>query len=119
MNRRPDETRHWVPNTNVFVSKTGDLIIKVDLSGLIAGDFEVTVESRKLRIKGVRRDSEVSDSRQLWVNEIPGGPFETVLEVPEGIDLSAVSSAYVNGVLRILVPLETGLSGTPQSPNLN
>ena len=119
MNPEPDQTRHWLPNTNVFVSKTGDLIIKVDLSGLLAGDVEVTVENKSLRIKGVRRDSEVGDSRQLLVKEIPAGPFESVLEIPEGFDLSASSSAYLNGLLRIVVPGKDGASGIPQSPQRN
>jgi HSP20 family molecular chaperone IbpA len=119
MNPKPDETPHWFPNTNVFVSKSGHLVIKVALSGLVAGDVEITVENKKLRIKGARHDPEMSHSRQLLVNEIPAGPFESVLEVPEGFDLSASSSAYLNGMLRIVVPPKPSPSGTPPSPQRN
>lgn len=119
MNPMPDESHHWPPNTNVFVSQSGDLIIKVALSGLAAGDLEVTVENNSLRIKGARRDPEVSNSSQLLVNEIPAGPFESVLEVPEGFDLSASSSACLNGLLRIVVPPKGSPPVTPQSPQSN
>ncbi len=113
MNRNPDGTRHWIPNTNVFISKAGDLIIKVDLSGLLAGDLEITVEDKTLTIKGVRRDSEAGNSRQQLITEIPEGPFESVVEVPSGFDMSASNSAYLNGILRIVVPPQ----GSPSSPS--
>jgi HSP20 family molecular chaperone IbpA len=38
------------------------------------------------------------------VMEITYGPFETVLELPAGYDLSNAKAIYVNGFLRIDVP---------------
>jgi HSP20 family molecular chaperone IbpA len=37
--------------------------------------------------------------------EINYGPFESVLELPEGYDLGLAKAAYLNGFLRIDVPL--------------
>jgi HSP20 family molecular chaperone IbpA len=37
--------------------------------------------------------------------EINYGPFESVLELPAGYDLSQAKAAYLNGFLRIDVPL--------------
>jgi HSP20 family molecular chaperone IbpA len=37
--------------------------------------------------------------------EINYGPFESVLELPPGYDLSQAKAAYLNGFLRIDVPL--------------
>jgi HSP20 family molecular chaperone IbpA len=36
--------------------------------------------------------------------EINYGPFESVLELPPGYDLSQAKAAYLNGFLRIDVP---------------
>jgi HSP20 family molecular chaperone IbpA len=36
--------------------------------------------------------------------EITYGPFETVLDLPAGYDLSRAKAIYVNGFLRIDVP---------------
>jgi len=116
MNPEPDGTRYWSPNTNVFVSKTGDLIIKVAISGLRSQDLEITLESKNLRITGVLRDPELSDARQLLVNEIPIGRFDSVLEVPDGFEGSAAKAAYAGGVLRIIVPRKAGPAGTFESP---
>ena len=43
--------------------------------------------------------------------EINYGPFETVLELPPGYDLSQARAAYLNGFLRIDVPM----AAQPQS----
>ena len=109
----PDANRYWCPNTNVFISGSGELIIKADLSGLAAADLEISVENQRLKIKGVRRDPEVNDSSQLLVKEIAAGPFESVLEVPDGFDLSAARSSYLNGNLRIVVPPKTRPPAAP------
>ena len=37
--------------------------------------------------------------------EINYGPFESVLELPSGYDLGQAKAAYLNGFLRIDVPL--------------
>lgn len=107
------EKPHWSPNTDVFISKTGGLIIKVDLGGIRSEDLQITVEGRRLKITGVRRDSELDDAKALLIDGIPGGPFESVLEIPDGYDLSASRAAYLNGVLRIDVPREASTSENP------
>jgi len=51
------------------------------------------------------------------VMEISYGPFESVLELPAGYDLSQAKAAYVNGFLRIDVPLaRQPLSKTTKVP---
>jgi HSP20 family molecular chaperone IbpA len=119
MSPEPDGKRYWCPNTNVFISKSGDLIIKVDLCGLRSEDVAITVENNKLRIRGVRHDAEANDASQLLVNEIPAGPFESVMEVPDGFDVSASSSAYRNGILRILIPRKGRPLADPGPPSRN
>lgn len=104
MNSELDTPHYWIPKTNVFITENGDLIIKADVCGLRAGEVEIVVENKRLVLKGVRRDLEADNSRQLLVNEIPAGRFESILEVPDGFDLMASSSAYLNGMLRIVVP---------------
>src|ERR1051326_128297 len=94
----------WIPSTNVFVSQSGHLIIQLDICGIQNGDLQVTAEKGKLRIAGHRRNPEFAAAKAMLVNEIPAGPFESVLELPSGFDIARASSAYVNGVLRISVP---------------
>jgi HSP20 family molecular chaperone IbpA len=94
----------WVPNTDVFIAPSGDLIICLELSGIRAGDINVTFENQRLRVTGNRASSGVATALNVLVHEINAGPFETSLEIPPGFDLQRASSAFLNGTLRIVAP---------------
>ena len=95
---------HWVPNTDVYVTDNG-LVIKVELAGMRSEHLEITVEGNRLRISGNRPDGCRSPKCSFLVMSINYGPFESELEVPAGYDLSQAKAAYLNGFLRIDVPV--------------
>jgi HSP20 family protein len=94
----------WVPNTDVYATDTG-LVIKVELAGMRSEHLEITVEGNRLRISGNRPDGCRAAKCNFLVMEINYGPFESVLEIQPGYDLSQAKAAYLNGFLRIDVPL--------------
>lgn len=105
VNRSPGSAKaHWVPNTDVYVTDNG-LIVKVELAGMRSEHLEITVENNRLRISGNRPDGCRAAKCSFLVMEINYGPFESVLEVPPGYDLAQAKAAYLNGFLRIDVPL--------------
>ena len=95
---------HWVPNTDVYVTDNG-LVVKVELAGMRSEHLEITVEGNRLRISGNRPDGCRAAKCSFLVMEINYGPFESVLEVPPGYDLGQAKAAYLNGFLRVDVPL--------------
>ena len=95
---------HWVPNTDVYATDDG-LVVKVELAGMRSEHLEITVEGNRLRISGSRPDGCRAAKCSFLVMEINYGPFESVLELPPGYDLSQAKAAYLNGFLRIDVPL--------------
>ena len=95
---------HWVPNTDVYATDNS-LVIKVELAGMKSDSLEITVEGNRLRIAGNRPDGCRANKCNFLVMEISYGPFESVLELPPGYDLSQAKAIYVNGFLRIEVPL--------------
>jgi len=95
---------HWVPNTDVYATDNG-LVVKVELAGMRSEHLEITVEGSRLRICGNRPDGCRAAKANFLVMEINYGPFESVLEMPEGYDLSQAKAAYLNGFLRIDVPV--------------
>jgi HSP20 family protein len=97
-------TGRWAPNTDVYSTDTG-LVVKVELSGMKSDSLEIIVEGQRLRINGVRHDGCRPPQCSFLVMEISYGPFETVLDLPAGYDLSRAKAVYVNGFLRIEVPL--------------
>jgi HSP20 family protein len=94
----------WIPNTDVYATDTG-LVIKVELAGMKSENLEITVEGHRLRISGSRPDVCRAHKCNFLVMEISYGPFESVLELPPGYDLSLAKAIYVNGFLRIDVPV--------------
>ncbi len=106
---------HWVPNTDVYVTDNG-LVIKVELAGMRSEHLEITVEGNRMRISGNRPDGCRAAKANFLVMEINYGPFESVLEVPPGYDLSQAKAAYLNGFLRIDVPVAARSSKTSKVP---
>lgn len=94
----------WVPNTDVYATD-GGLVIKVELAGMRSENLEINVEGNLLRISGTRPDGCRASKCNFIVMEINYGAFETVLELPPGYDLSKAKAAYLNGFLRIDVPV--------------
>ena len=94
----------WIPNTDVYATDTG-LVIKVELAGMKSENLEITVEGHRLRISGSRPDVCRAHKCNFLVMEISYGPFESVLELPPDYDLSLAKAIYVNGFLRIAVPV--------------
>jgi HSP20 family protein len=105
----------WVPNTDVYVTDNG-LVIKVELAGMRSEHLEITVEGNRLRISGNRPDGCRAAKCSFLVMEINYGPFESVLEVPPGYDLGQAKAAYLNGFLRIDVPVATRPSKSAKVP---
>src|SRR5882672_10596695 len=93
----------WVPNTDVYATENG-VVVKVELAGMRSEHLEITVEGTRLRISGNRPDGCRAPKCSFLAMEISYGPFESVLELPSGYDLSQAKAIYVNGFLRIDVP---------------
>jgi len=106
---------HWVPNTDVYATDNG-LVVKVELAGMRSENLEITVENNRLRIAGNRPDGCRSAKAHFLVMEINYGPFESMLEVPPGYDLSQAKATYLNGFLRIDVPLTARTSKNTKVP---
>ncbi len=101
--RKNNET-HWSPNTDVYLCDSG-LVIKVELAGMQRENLELTVDENNLRISGHRPDGSRASQCKFLAMEIDYGAFETVIELPEGCDVSRGKAVYQNGFLRIDIPL--------------
>ena len=106
---------HWVPNTDVYSTDEG-LVIKVELAGMKSDSLEITVEGNRLRIAGNRPDGCRAPKCSFLVMEISYGPFESILELPPAYDLTRAKASYLNGFLRIDVPVAQVNSKTTKVP---
>jgi HSP20 family protein len=102
-----DGDTHWTPNTDVYVTEEG-LVMKVELAGMRKEDLQLVIEGNKVKISGHRPDGCRAPKCKFLVMEINYGLFESVIELPNGYDLTQAKAAYQNGFLRIDVPLLKG-----------
>jgi HSP20 family protein len=101
-----DHEAQWAPNTDVYFCDSG-LVIKVELAGMQRENLELTVDGNNLRVSGQRPDGCRSAHCKFLVMEIDYGAFETVIEVPDGCDVSRGKAVYQNGFLRVDIPFTT------------
>ena len=96
---------HWIPNTDVYATTDG-LVVKVELAGMRREDLELAVvEGNRLVIMGQRPDGCRTPGVKFLVMEINYGTFECMIDVPAGYEISRATAHYVNGFLRIDVPV--------------
>ena len=65
----------------------------------------LTVDGNRLRISGQREDGCRGAKCSFQMMEINYGAFESIVELPDGFDLSQARAAYQNGFLRVDVPV--------------
>ncbi|MBN1658712.1 MAG: Hsp20/alpha crystallin family protein [Anaerolineae bacterium] len=88
----------WRPPTDVY--ETDDaIVVKVEIAGMKEEELEVSLDGRRLSIRGVRRDSGAKLRYQQM--EIQYGPFETEVEVPRALDYEQIEASYENGFLMV------------------
>jgi HSP20 family protein len=78
--------------------------VELDLPGVDPDSIELTVEQRVLTIRAERR-YEPQEGDEVVVNERPQGVYARQLFLAESLDSDRLSAEYVNGVLRLKIPV--------------
>jgi HSP20 family protein len=101
----------WQPAVNAY--RCDDCMrICVDLAGVARSDIELTVEPKRITLRGTRDVPEPADvkkrgSLQMLIMEIDYGSFERSLELPQEIDVSKAHAEQENGLLWIHLPIRS------------
>jgi HSP20 family protein len=97
----------WVPQMDMYETQD-EVVIWAELAGVDKDNLEVEVNSRAVRIHGLRREMPRSPEGTFRLAEIRYGRFERVLYLPSPVDTDVVSSSYANGLLTLhMAKLET------------
>jgi HSP20 family protein len=88
----------WRPPTDVY--ETGDsAVVRVEVAGLVEGDYEISLSGRVLVVSGERRDPAEKLAYQQM--EIRYGRFRTEVHLPWALDVTNHTATYENGFLMI------------------
>jgi HSP20 family protein len=97
----------WQPPLNAYRCEHG-VRICVDLAGVDRSQIDLSIEGRRLFIRGERETPEPSGEEdrpvQMIAMEIDYGPFEREMQLPDEVDLENVHAEQRNGMLWISLP---------------
>lgn len=97
----PRPARPWQPPTDVYENENG-VVVRLEIAGMRAEDFFITLDERRLIIEGVRQDPEPKQT--YYQMEIGYGDFHVEVHLPWIVDPDCVEATYENGFLRVFVP---------------
>lgn len=92
----------WVPTADIF-ARSGDLVIRVELSGVEPRDIDLTFHDNVLTISGERRSDLNDDEVDFYVHERFYGVFRRNITLPAGVDQDDISADFDNGLVEITV----------------
>jgi len=104
----------WRPATNVWET-TDELVVQVDLAGIERDAVEVWFDGLRLLIRGSRPDAGRGLRTHFHKLEIPSGPFERWIVLPDSVDSSRASASYRHGFLLAHIPFGDAVSGGRRS----
>ena len=90
--------RTWEPLCDVFETEN-QFIVVVELAGVSTNEVDLTLQSRKLILKGIRKEVPSPPKRDYHQMEIPFGPFYREIELPDDVDRETVNARYHEGFL--------------------
>jgi HSP20 family protein len=99
----------WRPAINAYRCQTC-IRICVDLAGVDRSVIDLTVEPRRVMIRGARELPEPAHGEeytiQLLTMEIDYGPFEREVSLPAEVEVDKAHAEQRNGLLWISLPLK-------------
>jgi HSP20 family protein len=99
----------WEPAINAYRCKNS-IRVCVDLAGVDRSVIDLTVEPRRVIIRGTRELPEPTDDEgcalQLLAMEIDYGPFEREVPMPAEVEIDQAHAEQRNGLLWISLPLK-------------
>lgn len=96
----------WKPSVNLYEDDER-YHVAVDLAGVQTDSVDLKVQDRMLVVAGRReapRPAKVRGSLRMHLMEIDDGHFCRTVEVPDRVDVDAISAEYRNGLLWIQLP---------------
>jgi HSP20 family protein len=95
--------RRWIPAMDL--AETQDAyVLRADLPGLAPEDVKIELENRVLTVSGERKSEQRSEESGWMRVERAFGAFRRSMTVPAGVDATAITAAFDNGVLTVTVP---------------
>ena len=92
----------WTPQMDIFETPE-EIMIWAEISGVEKADLDLEINSRAVKVSGIRKEMSRVSNGTYRLAEIQYGRFERILYLPSPVDTEVVSSSYSNGMLKIRI----------------
>lgn len=92
----------WTPQMDIFETPD-EIMIWAEIAGVEKDDLDLEINSRAVKIAGMRKETTRVPNGTYRLAEIQYGRFERVLYLPSPVDTDVVTSTYTNGLLKIRI----------------
>lgn len=89
----------------------GNLIARMNIPGVKPDDLDITVDEDSLSVSGSREEEKETGKKDYYNKEIRRGSFSRTISLPRSVDASKVAAEYVDGILKITMPVIEGEKG--------
>ena len=83
----------------------GNIIAEMNLPGMKLEDISVTFQNGSLKVAAKREEEKEKKEKDFFFKEIKRGTFERVIALPTNVKIDKTEAHYVNGVLKIVMPM--------------
>jgi HSP20 family protein len=92
----------FVPRTDIYETQD-NVVLLVDMPGVATDGVDITLEKRRLAIRGYAAEQGRQNYRLAYA-EYGVGDYERVFTLSEDIDREHIDASQKNGVLRLVLP---------------
>lgn len=90
----------WRPPTDVLETENS-ILVKLEVAGMQAGEFTLSVQPRLLAVRGNRTANELRGAYHQM--EINSGEFISVVELASPVDIHSLQATYRDGFLVVVL----------------
>lgn len=93
----------WNPNVDIYENKD-QIVLEAELPGMSREDFDLSVESNVITLRGERHFEKKDDTDNYHRVERAYGSFTRSFTLPNTVSGEGAVADYRNGVLRVALP---------------
>ena len=90
----------WGPKLDVSEGRK-NIIVKAEIPGIEAKDLDISIDGRRLNIRGEKKQGETEEEETYYRVERSYGYFNRTIELPSEVDPNKVDASYKKGILKI------------------
>ena len=95
------------PTTDILEDNK-KITLKAEIPGVEAKDIDVSIDGRRLTIKGEKKQEKEEEVGNYYRMESSCGYFSRTIELPAEVDSEKINASYKRGVLKIVLKKTKG-----------